>query len=92
MFLTEEHFRATYIPEGWIGSQKGDVMWGYVRIRAWHIVKTPTRMFDTYVTLCGRRATGETVDALPAGSSCEACLRIARRQTDAQQEADSATI
>lgn len=55
----------------------------WVFIRSWHAVRTPTRMFNTYVTLCGRRATASlTADELPAGKSCEVCLRIVARQDD----------
>lgn len=57
-----------------------DIEW--VRIVSAHIVLTPTRMFNTYKTLCGRRASGDTYDTPPAGKSCESCLRIfAKRST-----------
>lgn len=53
----------------------------YVRIRSWHVVLTPTRMFDTYRTLCGRTVvTKDTRDELPAERSCESCLRINERR------------
>lgn len=55
----------------------------YVKIRSWHAVLTPTRVPDTYKTLCGRRASGDTVTDLPAGKSCEACLRLVARRADA---------
>lgn len=55
----------------------------YVLIRSWHVVRTPTRMFDTYRTLCGRTAVTKDVrDVLPAGKSCENCLRIVKRRDD----------
>lgn len=55
----------------------------YVRIRSWHLVRTPTRMFDTYITLCGRMVTTtDTRHELPAERSCETCLRIQTRRTD----------
>ena len=55
----------------------------YVRIRSWHVVLTPTRMFDTYRTLCGRTVTTrDTRDELPAARSCESCLRINERRGD----------
>jgi hypothetical protein len=50
----------------------------YIRIVRWHVIRTPTRMFDTYVTLCGRRASGK-----PSNDRdlllCETCLRIAEK-------------
>lgn len=49
----------------------------WVQIRSWHQVLTPTRVPDRYVTLCGRRALGPTVPGMPAGKSCEVCLRNA---------------
>lgn len=49
--------------------------WNYIKIRSWHIVRTPTRVPDTYVTVCGRTATGTTIDYLGEGRSCESCLR-----------------
>jgi len=55
-------------------------MWGWVKIRSWHAVRTPTRAFDTYVTVCGKTAHGETLDVFPADEkSCETCLRIQAR-------------
>jgi hypothetical protein len=49
----------------------------YVRIRSWHLILNPTRMFDTYRTRCGRTVT--TKDGrheLPANEkSCETCYR-----------------
>jgi len=58
----------------------------FVLIRSWHVVLTPTRMFDTYRTLCGRTATGQTVTILPAGKSCETCARIALRAADRPED------
>lgn len=57
-----------------------DIEW--VRIRSWHAVLTPTRLPSTYKTLCGRRGSGDTVTGLPAGKSCESCLRIVARRAD----------
>lgn len=52
-----------------------DPVW--VKIVAWHAVKTPTRMPSTYVTRCGRTATGPTLDIRPGReASCETCLRL----------------
>ena len=50
----------------------------YVRSRSWHVVLTPTRMFHTYRTLCGRTlVTRATSPTLPLGDkSCETCLRM----------------
>ena len=56
--------------------------WKYVQLRSWHVVLTPTRAINGYRTLCGRNASGPTVNKLPAGRSCETCLRIATRRSD----------
>ena len=55
----------------------------WVRIRSWHAVRL-TRSIDPR-TRCGRTAAGdaETSDELPAGKSCETCLRIIARDADA---------
>lgn len=51
--------------------------------RSWHVVRTPTRMFDTYITLCGRTiTTRDTMNELPQARSCETCLRIEARRDD----------
>ena len=55
----------------------------YVKIRSWHAVSTATRVPNNYVTLCGRRANGALEPDLPAGKSCESCLRIIARKADA---------
>lgn len=50
----------------------------YVKIRSWHIVKTPTRfvMFDTYITLCNRTVTTtETSNDFGDEKTCETCFR-----------------
>jgi hypothetical protein len=61
-----------------------DIRW--VQIRSWHAVDTPTRMFDTYKTVCGRRvATTDVRDNLPAGKSCETCLRTVGRRADGSE-------
>lgn len=54
----------------------------FIRIRSWHIIRTPTRMPDTYVTLCGKRATGKPARDFSNEKTCETCMRIdvARRQ------------
>ena len=53
----------------------------WVRIRSWHALRT----FELAApTLCGRRA-GPQADVsseLPAGKSCETCLRIVARKAD----------
>jgi hypothetical protein len=49
----------------------------WVKIRSFHIVLTPTRVPDTFATLCGRRAAGPEVDDRPGSErTCETCLRI----------------
>lgn len=56
----------------------------WVKIVSWHAIATPTRMFDTYKTLCGRRATSTDIrDELPSEKTCESCLRIYTRKADA---------
>lgn len=52
-----------------------DVSW--VKVRSWHVLDTPTRMPDVYVTRCGRRAQGPVLDERPGNErTCETCLRI----------------
>jgi hypothetical protein len=58
-----------------------DIVW--VRIRSMHAILTPTRVPDTYRTLCGRKATGDTWAKLGDAKSCESCLRIVARRADA---------
>lgn len=58
--------------------------WTYVRILSWHVVLTPNRELIGYRTLCGRYAIGPPVDTLPAGKSCESCLRSVTRAADRQ--------
>ena len=57
----------------------------WVKIRSFHAIRLvhPTRS-NAYGTLCGRTvpADADVVDTLPAGKSCETCLRIHARQTD----------
>ncbi len=54
----------------------------YVRRReglSWHVVRTHTRMFDGWRTLCGRSVVMDdqaALDSLPGAKSCETCLRI----------------
>lgn len=61
--------------------------WEYVRIsprRSWHVVLTPTRMFDTYRTLCGRTVVSRDITGeLPGDQkTCERCLLVSVRRTD----------
>jgi hypothetical protein len=52
----------------------------FIKIRSWHEVRNPTRVPDTYVTLCGRRASGPTLAEFPGDEkTCETCLRIGER-------------
>lgn len=55
----------------------------WVLIRSWHAVLTPTRVPGRHRTVCGRNAFSDPVDDLPAGKSCETCLRIVARKADA---------
>ena len=70
-----------------------DRLW--VRIRSWHAVRLtlPTRA-GAYATLCGRLvpAHADTSDTLPAGKSCETCLRLHARQTDAPAPENEAVV
>lgn len=55
----------------------------YIKIKSWHIIKTPTRMFDTYITRCGLKAVGNTANDLPLGEkSCESCFRYTARDAE----------
>jgi hypothetical protein len=59
-----------------VPSEGVDVTW--VRIRSWHVVKTPTRVPNRYVTRCGRSAFGPDLDERPGNeATCETCLRLA---------------
>lgn len=60
--------------------------------RSWHIVRTWTRMPNVAVTLCGRRASGETGASFGDDKSCESCLRMARFQAVAEAEGDRLTL
>ena len=55
----------------------------WVKIRSWHAVRL-TRSIEPR-TLCGRTASmrGQRSETLPAGKSCESCLRIIARRVDA---------
>jgi len=48
----------------------------FARIRSWHALRADGK------TRCGRIATGPTSDTLPAGRSCETCLRLVARKAD----------
>jgi hypothetical protein len=61
-----------------------DVQW--VKLRSWHALRPDTHF--AAATFCGRAAEGiEVVDKLPAGKSCELCLRIVGRNADAHEGA-----
>lgn len=64
---------------------------GHYKPSSFHVVLTPTRVPNTYRTLCGRTLTGDVMDALPAARSCESCLRIVARQDDKLPEDDGST-
>lgn len=58
-----------------------DIEW--VRIRSWHAIRTHTRVPGGVVTVCGRNVVDARMsDVLPAGRSCETCLRIVTRKAD----------
>jgi hypothetical protein len=75
-------------------TEQRDYEW--VKIRSWHAVETPTRMFNTYKTMCGQRATGTraegtlTSDLPGPGKSCERCLKKIKRQDEAAAKAELA--
>lgn len=51
--------------------------WTWVQIRSWHAYVGGGK------TLCGRTVTAAVpVDFLPAGKSCETCLRSVARRVD----------
>jgi hypothetical protein len=56
----------------------------FAKIRSWHAIRTPTRVPDTYVTVCGRMVVALTLrDVLPAGErTCETCLRLIVRHDE----------
>jgi len=60
----------------------------FVLIRSWHAIRTPTRAFDTYQTVCGRTAVSTDVrDVLPVNrQTCETCLRIVIRRDEQDAE------
>lgn len=55
----------------------------WARIRSWHGIRRATAE-GNLETLCGRTTppTAETRETLPAGRSCESCLRIYGRTSD----------
>lgn len=58
-------------------------MWGWVKIKSWHRVKTPTRVPDTYVTFCGKRAEGQALETFPSyEKTCESCLRLSNTKLE----------
>jgi len=60
-----------------------DTQW--VQIVSWHAVRLFSDRIGRTWTVCGRRTlpTAVVVDVLPAGKSCETCLRILGRREDA---------
>lgn len=56
----------------------------FARIHSWHAIRTPTRAFNTYLTVCGRTAvTIDVRDVLPGEErTCETCLRIIVRRDE----------
>ena len=55
----------------------------WIKLRSWHRILTPTRMFDTYRTYCGRTIVGNPLPELPLDEkSCETCLRLVAREED----------
>lgn len=52
-------------------------MWGWIKIRSWHRVRTATRVPGRYITFCGKQATGDPQDSYTSyEKTCEACFRL----------------
>jgi len=54
----------------------------WIQIRSWHAVRLLSDRVGRTWTLCGRSTESTIVDRLPAGRSCESCLRILARAED----------
>ncbi len=54
----------------------------WVQIVSWHAVRNYTRVPGRVVTACGRISEGPIRATLPAGKSCETCLRVTAREDD----------
>jgi len=71
-----------------------DIKWAMVRVagtpgRSWHAL-SPSELRRTR---CGLDASlGPVVDTLPAGRSCESCLRIVSREADVPEVTQEATF
>lgn len=52
----------------------------YVQIRSWHVLSTWTRVPNVFVTLCGRRGSGDSALSFGDDKTCESCLRIAAKR------------
>jgi hypothetical protein len=65
-----------------VHSKEGSVDIQWVKIRAWHALRSRDGIPHTY---CGRWPQGaiQRSDDLPAERSCESCLRIIARKADA---------
>ena len=55
----------------------------WVRVISWHGIRIPSPIEGVIVTMCGRVAVGEISNTLPAGKTCESCLRIIAREDEA---------
>jgi hypothetical protein len=65
----------------------------FVRIRSWHVVRLWSDRVGRTWTVCGRSIqNADIVDTLPAGKSCETCLRISARAADVQPEPENAEV
>jgi len=62
-----------------------DIQW--VKIRSWHAARPKDHADTSY---CGRDLDGSMPisDELPAGKSCESCLRIVARLNDDSKEVE----
>lgn len=63
---------------------------------SWHVVRTHTRMFNGWLTLCGRRIEmldQEALDTLPGNErTCERCAVLAVKAFDPAPVEDDPTV
>lgn len=59
----------------------------WIKVLSWHALQHESKVIDgaeaPHTTYCGRNVVGEIVDILPDEKSCESCLRITARLSDA---------
>lgn len=68
-----------------------NVQW--FQIVSWHVVRLWSDRVGRTYALCGRlKLNANIVDELPAGRSCETCLRILARRVDVQPEPETGEV